>query len=474
MAEAKRGSVQVAYLYGNDGHRVSHSFMKCMMRMFLYDAMAVGSLKPEPIDIYSHALRLADSRNEAVKLFLGGDAEWLLWIDTDMGFPPYMAEELMRAADVEHAPVVGALCFALHETESDKLGGFRYQIAPTMYTFGETAQGKHRFGLMGPYPDDTVVQVAGTGSAAILIHRNVFEAMREADTVYGGEQWYSMVKDDQDDPIGEDLAFCLRCWAMRIPVHVHTGVKTTHHKEMYIGEADYQMQPLVKVVSEREPDVPVGIHVGGSLASLAGEHHVHDEMLKLHTDLARYAEVIAVTKPEVIVETGSFNGASAEWFLQTMYAADPSRSHEVISVDIKQTNESVVHDPWGRLTFIEGHSGDESIVELVRNMARGRRTMVVLDSDHSGEHVAREIAAYGPLVSAGCYLVVEDTLFAWAPQALRDAHIPGQVGTPLDAVRRMLIGVPQWSRDMAIERMAPTSHHPAGWWVRNHDTEGAR
>lgn len=469
MAEAKRGSVQVAYLYGNDGHRVSHSWHKCMHRMWVYDAMGDGLLKPEPIDVYSHALRLADSRNEAVKVFLQGDAEWLLWIDTDMGFPPFMAEELLRAADPTDAPVVGALCFALHETETDKMGGFRYQIAPTMYTFGQTAQGKNRFGIMGPYPDETVVQVAGTGSAAILIHRTVFEAIAEADTVYGGPNWYSMVKDDADDPIGEDLAFCLRCWALSIPVHVHTGVKTTHHKEIYLGEPDYQMQPLMKVAQERQPETPVGIHIPGSLASLAGDQHVHEDMLKLHVDLARYAEVIAVTKPEVIVETGSLNGASAQWFLRTMHMADATRAHEVISVDIKQRNESFVHDPWGRVTFLEGDSAAADMVDLVRNMVRGRRAMVVLDSDHSGAHVQREIDAYGPLVTPGCYLVVEDTIFAWAPEALRAEHIPGQVGTPLDAVTSRLARNPLWSRDMAIERMAPISHHPAGWWVRNHD-----
>jgi cephalosporin hydroxylase len=463
MANAEKGSVQVAYLYGDDGQKVSHSFHKSMHRMFLYDGMGAGLLRPEPLDMYAHSLRLAEGRNEVVELFLKGSAQWLLWVDTDMGFAPYMVEELMRAADEHQAPIVGALCFALHQTGHDGMGGFRYQIAPTMYTFGQNTKGQHRFGLMGPYPDDTVVQVAGTGSAAILIHRNAFEAIA---TKYG-PKWYSMVSDYEDDPIGEDLCLCLRAWSIGLPVYVHTGVKTTHHKTMHIGEADYQAQPLV--VETLEPEVTVGVHIAGSLASLVGEEHVHDEMLKLHVDLARYAEIIAVTKPEVIVETGSWQGASAQWFLRTMHTADPSRSHEVISVDIKQGNGSVVHDPWGRLTFVDGDSVSEKIINMVSHMVGKRRCMVVLDSDHSAAHVSAEIEAYGPLVTPGCYLVVEDTIFAWAPQSLRTEHIPGQVGTPLDAVRKHLMTAPQWSRDMAIERMAPISHHPGGFWIRNHD-----
>jgi cephalosporin hydroxylase len=103
----------------------------------------------------------------------------------------------------------------------------------------------------------------------------------------------------------------------------------------------------------------------------------------------------------------------------------------------------------------------------VRELVRGRRCMVILDSDHSAPHVTTEIGLYGPLVSPGCYLVVEDGLFAYAPQQLRQQHFPdGLDGSPLDAVAELLVDNPDWSRDIAIERAHPVSSNPAGYWVR--------
>jgi len=98
----------------------------------------------------------------------------------------------------------------------------------------------------------------------------------------------------------------------------------------------------------------------------------------------------------------------------------------------------------------------------------GRRCMVSLDSDHSGPHVSEEIKLYGPLVTPGCYLVVEDGIFGYATRTLRTAHGLGDmIGSPLDAIEEHLAGNPDWSRDIATERLSPVTHHPAGFWRRN-------
>jgi len=209
-------------------------------------------------------------------------------------------------------------------------------------------------------------------------------------------------------------------------------------------------------------NLPVHIDVDASLGTFARREHIQRingvKVLKLHADLDRYARVLATTKPDVVVETGSRFGGSALWFAE--------RGVDVISIDVDAGTRRPEHP---RISWVLGDSAHPGLAGVVGRQVAGRRAMVVLDSDHSGPHVSREIGLYGPLVAEGCYLVVEDTIFAFAPASqLRQLSLAPLVdfGTPLDAVEQHLVASPLWERDEDIERLHPVSHHPAGWWVR--------
>ena len=81
-----------------------------------------------------------------------------------------------------------------------------------------------------------MVQVAATGSAFILIHKSAFKRVEEQ----YGRSWYSPVfNEGAKSWISEDLSFCMRAAACEIPIHVHTGVKTTHYKSLWLDERIY-------------------------------------------------------------------------------------------------------------------------------------------------------------------------------------------------------------------------------------------
>jgi cephalosporin hydroxylase len=127
-------------------------------------------------------------------------------------------------------------------------------------------------------------------------------------------------------------------------------------------------------------------------------------LVKCPLDLWVYQEIIDQTRPTLIIETGTFQGGSA------LYLADMLEivgGGDVISIDINQGTDLPKDD---RIEFIEGLSSiDKRVLEHVKERASGRKTMVILDSDHSEEHVLKELNAYAPLVSIGAYLIIEDT-----------------------------------------------------------------
>lgn len=82
-----------------------------------------------------------------------------------------------------------------------------------------------------------------------------------------------------------------------------------------------------------------------------------------------------------------------------------------------------------RVEFVKGSSTDPSIVAELRRRVEGHRVLVILDSDHSKDHVLAELKAYAPMVSVGSYLIVQDTNVNGHP--VRNEHGPA----PMDSSR---------------------------------------
>lgn len=474
-AKAKKtgDGIVLAYVYDGAENEVSYSWHQCLARLVDADSQLHRRLKPENgggfISIRYGTGGLVAGRNQAVYEFLTEfpDAQWLWWLDTDMGFPADTLDLLRQAADPTERPIVGALCFSLRELDPDGMGGWHTQPTPTIYDWvtvpAEGGGEQSGWAVRWDYPRDTVTRCHGTGSACILIHRTVLERIRDR---FG--TWYDRVPNPTTEQyMGEDMAFCVRANALEIPVFVDTRVKTSHSKRVWIREDDYIAHRVVLAMVDKPAGSPLSIHVDveASLATLERNEHVRpDGMLKLETDLDRYKAIINATKPEVIVETGTRTGQSALWF-----AGQPGVDM-VVTVDINPLvwPEGVNYDLATGVETITGDSADPSVFAKVAELVAGRRCMVVLDSDHSAAHVAAEVKMYGPLVTPGCYLVVEDGIFGYATRTLRTAHGLGEmIGSPLDAIAELLDGNPDWSRDIAIERTSSVSHHPGGWWIRN-------
>jgi cephalosporin hydroxylase len=183
--------------------------------------------------------------------------------------------------------------------------------------------------------------------------------------------------------------------------------------------------------------------------------------VKVWEDLDRYYRVLRSVQPTLIIETGTFSGKSARWFAR--HAVRP----RVVTVDTNDLSvDRDVREDWDTLPihFIMGNSTDPDVIKVVRSWVNPHdRVMVVLDSDHAAKHVYAEMKAYGPMVSSGSYMVVEDTLLRWMP----DAERANYEGDPLDAVGKwMRKHGDEWRVNVELESIYPVTQFPGGWLQR--------
>ena len=231
----KPTKVAVAYVHGTE---VAHSWHQSMQALIAYDL----AHNQHVIGGGWFATRygtggIVQARNDTVNAFLEQcDADWLFWVDTDMGFAADSVDRLLEAADPIERPIVGGLCFAMREVGVDSAGGYLVQPTTTIYDWVKTEDGQQGFWTRHDYERNTLTVCAGTGSAFIIIHRSVLEKIRDE----YGKSWYSPVFNKSVNmTISEDLSFCSRAGALGIPIHVHTGVRTTHLKQVWLDERIY-------------------------------------------------------------------------------------------------------------------------------------------------------------------------------------------------------------------------------------------
>ena len=133
-------------------------------------------------------------------------------------------------------------------------------------------------------------------------------------------------------------------------------------------------------------------------------------IIQLPEDIIRVQEVIYRVKPDVIIETGIAHGGSLIYYASLCKIMGKGR---VIGIDIevRSHNRKAIesHELSSYITLIEGNSINEKIVAQVKSLVKtGEKVFVILDSNHTKQHVLNELEAYHDLVTPGSYIVATD------------------------------------------------------------------
>lgn len=175
--------------------------------------------------------------------------------------------------------------------------------------------------------------------------------------------------------------------------------------------------------------------------------------LKTPLDLWIYQELLVAVLPALIIETGTAEGGSALFLASVCQLLGRG---EVLTID-KDAGERPRHD---RVTYVTGSSTAPETLALVAERAQGTSpVMVILDSDHTRDHVLTELRSYADFVTPGSYLVVEDTNLNDHPV------LPGFGPGPMEAVEEFLRERDDFEPDPGAEKFMLT-FNPRGYLRR--------
>lgn len=181
---------------------------------------------------------------------------------------------------------------------------------------------------------------------------------------------------------------------------------------------------------------------------------------KMITDVWVYQEIIFETKPDLIIEIGSLYGGSTLFLAQMLELLG---SGEVLSIDISHDLFMANHP---RIRKITADCSDVAVVEQARDLAKGKRVMVIHDGDHTAEAVERDLKLYAPLVTPGMYLIIEDGVVDLLDSRHSKMGRAYPNGGPLKAARSFLNEMEtQFELDMRRERFILTTN-PKGYLRR--------
>lgn len=185
-------------------------------------------------------------------------------------------------------------------------------------------------------------------------------------------------------------------------------------------------------------------------------------------DMIAMQELIWDIKPDLIIETGIAHGGSLIYYASLMELIGHG---EVLGVDIdiREHNRKEIekHPMFKRIKMIQGSSVSEEIVAQVAKHAEGKqRVMVLLDSNHTHDHVLQEMEMYAPFVSKDSYLVVFDTIVEYLPNDYLPGRAWAQGDNPATAVAEYLAKDDSFVIDKGIDNKLLISVAPGGYLKR--------
>ena len=198
-------------------------------------------------------------------------------------------------------------------------------------------------------------------------------------------------------------------------------------------------------------------------------------IIQLPEDMIRVQEAIFQVKPTVIVETGIAHGGSLIYSASLLKTMGIEGRVIGVDIEIRPHNRKAIeeHFLFPYITLIEGSSTAPEIVSQVKNLIKpDDKVLVILDSNHSRQHVSDELEAYCDVVTKDSYIVATDGIMREVCDVPRGTSSWDE-DNPVTAAREFLanhsefvLETPQWLFNESELKENINTHYPDAWLRR--------
>lgn len=195
-----------------------------------------------------------------------------------------------------------------------------------------------------------------------------------------------------------------------------------------------------------------------------GERFFH-----LPGDMIALQEILAAVRPRLVIHTGIAAGGGPIFMASILELLGGDGIVAAIDPALRPEYREAIagHALARRIRVIEGSSIEDCVVAEVSALAEERApVVVVLDLIHTQAHVERELERLGPLVTAGSYVVVLDTVMEDLPAEMFEGRPYGKGNNPGTAVKAFLQRDDRFEVDHQFEDRVLLTLAPGGFLRR--------
>lgn len=184
-------------------------------------------------------------------------------------------------------------------------------------------------------------------------------------------------------------------------------------------------------------------------------------------DMIAMQEIIWDIKPDLIIEAGIAHGGSLVYYASILELIGGDGMVLGLDIDIRKHNRDLIesHPMMKRIQMIEGDSTSKEVADQVYAIAKNKKRVIVcLDSNHTHDHVLKELELYAHLTTLNSYCIVFDTIVEELPSDYMPGGRPWNPGNnPKTAVFEFLKSNSDFVIDKSIDNKILISVAPDGY-----------